>query len=87
MRSDLSPQARRGKNDAAPRLMFSSIKQQAADGFAAAAGAASDHDDLAACRLDARERLMLAPCVTTRRFPLPVHLSMSARAPAVRASL
>src|SRR4051812_44030727 len=30
---------------------------------------------------------MFAPCVTTRRIPLPVHLSMTARAPAVREAL
>jgi hypothetical protein len=30
---------------------------------------------------------MFAPCVTTRRIPLPVHLSMTVRAPAVRDSL
>ena len=30
---------------------------------------------------------MFAPCVTTRRFPRPVHLPITARAPAVKASV
>ena len=54
--------------------------------FRAAAASAADHDDLAARGLDAGQRLNVGAVRDDQEIPLPVHWSITARAPAVRDS-
>jgi hypothetical protein len=65
---------------------YASIKNQATDTFAAAAASASDHDDLAARRRDARESPNVRTVRHDKKDPAPGPF-VDDRALAVRDSL